>query len=222
MSNGSWELLNRQRTFVAILTREMVSSAWSGSFRNLIIPDGCYRFIAGLPFHHARNQAVHDFLSMDFEYLFFLDDDVICPPDTIIRLQSHKLPIVSGMYFRRQPPICPCALRNQPGGRQWLTNFKMPEMVEVDYVGAGCLLIHRDVFRTVKHNSVSSPWFDWTVDRIDMEPNNRMSEDFTFCDRVREAGYKVLIDSSIQCRHAGLSTSGLGNNGQAEFVPLFV
>ena len=206
---GSWEILNQTQVLTVILTRETVATAWSIGFRNLIIP-GTYTFLTGMPFDHARNTGCAKVLELDFQWLFFLDDDVIPPADTILRLMAHKKPIVSGVYYRRSPPILPVMLRNTPEGRQWISGYNVPDLIEVDYVGAGCLLIHRDVLK-----SLPQPWFDWRVDRSDLPPEQRMSEDFSFCESARQNGYKILVDTSIHCRHVGLGESRM--NGQ--YVP---
>lgn len=203
---GSWEILEQNRVLTVILTREMVTTAWSAGFRNLSIP-GTYTFLSGMPFDHARNTGCLKTLELDFEWIFFLDDDVVPPWNAIHTLMSHKQPIMSGVYYRRNPPIYPVMLRDVPGGREWVTQFYAPSVIEVDYVGAGCLLIHRDVLM-----SMPQPWFEWRCDREDLPPVERMSEDFSFCKKARDMGYKIMVDTSVQCRHIGLGESRVGGN----------
>lgn len=209
---GSWEILNQTQVLVVILTREIVTTAWSIGFRNLQIP-GTYTFLTGMPFDHARNTGCQKVLELDFQWLFFLDDDTIPPPDAIYRLLAHKKPIVSGLYYRRSPPLYPVMLRETPAGKQWITEYKNPDLIEVDYVGSGCLLIHRDVLR-----KVPQPWFEWKVDRGDLPPDQRMSEDFSFCQKARQNGYKIFVDTSIQCRHLGVGESSGGNYKPGELM----
>jgi len=160
-----------------------------------------------MPFDHARNVGCMKLLELGWEWLFFLDDDTIPPPDAIIRLMNHKLPIVSGLYYRRNNPIVPVMLKNVPEGRKWITEFQAPSLVEVDYVGSGCLLIHRDVLTSLPALSEYRRWFDWRVDRIDLPEKERMSEDFVFMDNARKHGYKIYVDTGVQCKHCGLSQS---------------
>lgn len=206
---GSWEIVNQNQVLAVILTREIVTTAWSIGFRNLQIP-GIYTFLTGMPFDHARNTGCIKTLELDTQWLFFLDDDVVPPHDAILRLLAHKKPIVSGLYYRRCPPIYPVMLKEIPGARQWITEFKVPDLLEVDYVGSGCLLIHRDVL-----NTISKPWFEWKVDREDLPPHQRMSEDFSFCQKAREHGFKIYVDTSVQCRHLGVGESRI----EGQFVP---
>lgn len=201
---GAWEIQqqNQPQVLVATLTRELVTAAWAGGFRNLIVP-GSFTFLSGMPFDMARNTACKKLIEVGWEWLFFLDDDTIPPPDAIIRLMKHQQPIVSGLYYRRNNPICPVMLRDVPGGgRQWITEYPKDSLIQVDFVGSGCMLIHRSVLDKVPY-----PWFDWRVDRYDLPENERMSEDFAFCLEARKVGYKVIVDTLIICRHAGLCES---------------
>lgn len=198
---GAWELPRRPNVLVWILTRELVTSRWANSFRSLQLPaNSDMTMVAGMPYDHARNSGVETMLAKNFEWIFFLDDDVVLPADSIHRLLASNQPIMSGMYFRRHEPVAPCAMINVPGGRTWVTQWEPDKLFSVDFVGAGCLLIHNSVFAKVKY-----PWFDWTSDRKDLPEKERMSEDFSFCEKARTEGYKIVIDPRIQCVHAGLS-----------------
>jgi hypothetical protein len=204
---GAWEGVRRPTVLVYILTRELVTTRWAGNFRNLQVPPGGdITVVAGMPYDHARNTGCEAALARGFEWLFFLDDDVLIPPDGIHTLLSTKLPIVSGLYFRRHEPVLPVALMNVVGqdgkvsGRSWVSGYTPGQPFRADFVGAGCLLIHRSVLEKLKE-----PWFEWTSDRKDIPENMRMSEDFNFCEKARAAGYNIIVDTRVSCGHAGLS-----------------
>lgn len=212
---AAWEISNQQRVLTVILTRETTSTAWASGFRNLRIP-GTHVFLTGMPFDHARNVGCQKLLEFGWEWLFFLDDDVIAPSDAIEKLVSRNAPIISGLYYRRSPPIAPVMLRENKNERTWISEFKVPDLMPVDYVGAGCLLIHRDVLKNLPPLSSKCHWFEWRVDRADLPVTERMSEDFAFCKHARNHGYKIIMDTSVQCRHAGLGESRTGG----QFIPL--
>lgn len=217
---GSWELKEQNKVLCAFLHTDLVSTAWALGLRNLIIP-GPLVPLSGMPYDHARNQAVEACLSGGFEYLFFIDSDVIPPRDAVLRLLNHRLPIVSGLYCRRSPPhSVPVCIKNG----SWYTDFPLGAMIEVDLVGAGCLLIHRTVFEHVlgPRANLGKKWFDWRVDTQTLSPPSDqppLSEDFTWCDLVRKHGYHIMIDSSIQCRHVGLAQSTFGQFLPCEATP---
>lgn len=203
---GSWEIPQHGNVLCAILNTEAVTFTWSIGLRNLIIP-GPVIGLSGMPFDHARNAACMRCLEGDFDYIFFLDSDVIPPNDAVLRLMQHNQPIVSGLYFRRSPPVgIPVMIKNGV----WLQQF-LEGLIEVDRVGSGCLLIHRSVLENFKPQRKSKHWFDWRVDMRGSEGNNPafdegcLSEDFTFCKSCIEQGWKILVDTTIKCLHVGSS-----------------
>ncbi len=208
---GSWELINQNRVLTAVLTRELVTTKWAINFRELEIP-GTYTFLSGMPFDHARNTACRKLLELDWEWLFFLDDDMIVPKDTIRRLMAHNKPIVSGLYYRRNLPLYPVMLRDTPTGPQWVTEYPQDKLIEVDMVGSGCMLIRKDVIATFPKINENTPWFEWRCDREDLTGADRVSEDFAFCRHAKKyGGHQIFVDPTIKCLHVGLSESGEGS-----------
>lgn len=212
---GAWER-ESPSVLMAILTREIVTTKWAFGLRNISLPSSSgVVFKSGAPFDVARNAAVTDALEAGFQWLMFLDDDVIPPGDVFYRLAGHNADIVSGLYYRRQEPICPVAMTlDAKGQAQWVTTWNPPNsIVEVDLVGAGCLLIHRRVLERMQ-----APWFEWEIGKNDPSaPKGRsaMSEDFTFCLKAKAAGFKIHLDTSIRCEHVGLGQS----SGDGSFRP---
>lgn len=218
---GAWEI-SHNKVICAFLHTDIVSTAWALGFRNLLPHDMPILPLAGMPFDHARNVACKAALDGGFEYLFFLDSDVIPPRDVVFRLMNHKKPWVSGMYCRRSPPhSVPVMIKNGT----WFTDFIPGGMVEVDLVGAGCLLIHRSFLESIppQRPHAGKHWFDWRVDTQglqlppDMPP---LSEDFTLCVWAKnKLNIPTLVDTSIQCRHVGLAQSTFGQFLPCEATP---
>lgn len=220
---GSWEQINTQpvnqnRVLGCILTRETVTTAWAFGLRNMLLPNGAWTALSGMPFDMARNTGCLKLLELGWEWLYFLDDDIIAPPDTIIRLINHNKPIISGLYYRRYNPLAPVMLKDSPNGPQWITEYPTG-LVEVDFVGSGCLLIHRDVLKALPPLSNRCHWFDWRCDRTDLTHLERTSEDFTFCKHARNHGFKIIVDTSIQCQHIGYASSSVEGYKPLEIKP---
>lgn len=213
---GSWEVKANNQVLCAILHTEVTTVAWSFGLRNLIIP-GQIIPLCGMPYDHARNNAVHQLLGSSFEWLFFLDSDVIPPRDAILRLLAHKQPFISGVYARRSPPVgVPVMLR----GHNWITEYPANSIIEVDLVGAGCLLMHRTVFEKLPPQRPGKPWFDWRVDMKGILPEGEcMSEDFTLCIHYKRHGGRVLVDTGVVCRHVGFGESRPGSFGPMDTTP---
>lgn len=209
--SGAWEL--PPQVLVSILQVDVVTTAWAFGLRNLIVPGHLPPLpLAGMPFDHARNRACQSALEMGADYLFFLDSDVIPPRDAILRLINHRKPLISGMYSRRSPPwSVPVMIRNGA----WVNEFPKGSVVEVDYVGAGCMLIARSVLEQLPPSDPmrGKHWFDWKVDMIGLVPNGEaLSEDFVFCKRVKDVlGIPTLVDTSIECEHVGYAAATHGH-----------
>lgn len=200
---GAWEI-PQPDVMVATLTRGFVPTRWALGVQALHLPAGSVGpvIFSGMPFDHARNTAVERMMEMGFRWLFFLDDDVIPPPDVIPRLKAHGQDIVSGIYWRRQPPLLPVMLRETPQGAMHIAEWQPGALIEADLVGAGCLLIHRRVLERMP-----KPWFEWTLDRDDRPAKERASEDFEWCRKAKRLGFKVSVDTSVQCLHVGYAQS---------------
>ncbi len=209
---GYWEI--QPTVLVCTLHTDVTTMAWAYGLRNLIIPGQPFG-LSGMPFCHARNEACRQALKAGADHLFFLDSDVIPPRDTILRLIKHDLPVVSGIYCRRSPPhAVPVMIRNG----QWVTEYPANSLIQVDLVGAGCLLIRRDVLEKLPpiDDKRGKHWFDWRVDMMGLLPQGEaLSEDFSFCLQCRRHGIPIVVDTSLMARHIGYGQSTLGS-----FVPL--
>lgn len=215
---GAWEQL--PSVLVGILHTEIVPIAWAFGYRNLIFPSqSAVMPVAGKPFDDARNCLAMKALDIGADFLFMLDSDVIPPPDVILRLMKHSLPIVSGVYFRRSPPHGkPVAMK--PVGR-WVDPLPEKGLLEVDVVGAGCLLIKKEVLKALPpiDPEMGRHWFSWRVDRQGMlPPGEAVSEDFAFNLHAKKHGFPTYLDCSIRCRHIGLSEASENSLRPCEVV----
>ncbi len=219
---GSWETDPHRSVLVATLRVDTTTVAWALGLRKLQIP-GHMIALSGMPYAMSRNEACKACLQQGFRSLFFLDSDVICPPDTIHRLMSHRLPIVGGVYFRRSPPAgVPVAMRavTDPQGNkgfQWITNLPPRGLIPVDVMGAGCMLISRQTLETMatKPQRPGEIWFDWRVNLAGLPGHPRessLSEDYCFNLHAKEQfGITTMLDTSIRCHHAGYGVAGYGS-----------
>lgn len=181
----------------------MTHMAWSWALKHLAPPvPWCLHYVVGLPVDQARNKLVELARSDDVTHLFFLDSDVLMPPDGLVRLYSHYhregLSLIAGQY----------GFRNATEGRsnglliRSAREDGRPVYVSVgDEVaaqnglythpmlatGLGCCLISMDVFE-----HVGEPYFRHQGD---------VGEDLDFFERAREAGFPLYIDRGVRCAH---------------------
>jgi len=215
---GAWEL-NMSSVLIAVLNgREQVHMRWAHALRQLQVPiTHNFSFPSGMPFDHARNTAVEAALKNGFTWLFFVDDDVVLPADAFVRLAGHQLDIVSGLYVRRSPPVCkPVMLRETEQivsgepvkAAHHIEEFTPGSVIEADLVGAGCLLIHRRVLERL-WQPLEGRLFRWMLEGH-VPAGQRCSEDFWFCREARKAGFRIHVDTGVQCGHIGAAEARLG------------
>jgi hypothetical protein len=150
----------------------------------------------------ARNELVDAALKEDCEYLFFLDDDVIVPPNVFTQLYSHKKDIVSALYTTKGKPSYPLIFKKRCGGVH--NTWKMGDLVKVWGCGMGATLINMRVFREGK---ITKPYFKTRKLEAEQDPETKRwsigggTEDLYFLEKAGGAGYETYVDTSIQCMH---------------------
>lgn len=122
---------------------------------------------------HSRNSCADAFLRTNFEWVLFVDDDMIVPcgnaaffntntgfnfPDNfaglnaIDRLLSHGKTIVGALYFGRNssnaPPVY-CE-GQQPKESEYARSAPIDVCKPTKWVGTGCMLVHRTVFEDIE------------------------------------------------------------------------
>jgi len=160
----------------------------------------------------SLNQIVMEAHRWKVNKILFLDIDQTFPFDTIPKLLSRNLPIVSGLTYMRGHPYSPLAgwvdkegIYVNSEGSPWKESYapfpnNETNLVEVDWTSVGCLMVDLDVFNKVHFPSFFDIW--------DTEFNGarRKGHDINFCDAAKAAGYQIYIDNLVQCGHLTTNT----------------
>jgi len=156
----------------------------------------------------AREAAAEKAVELKCDYLFFVDDDHIIPRGIFERLVSHDKDIVGALTYERMGPNYPNIYhlhsfeKDEVGGQivgsfKWRNILDYAEnrdengLLEVDAIGFGAVLIKTEVLKKVE-----TPYF---------MSNFAAGEDFFFCWKAKEKGFKVYMDCSeeAQMGHIG-------------------
>jgi hypothetical protein len=131
----------------------------------------------------ARNNGVRNAREMGCTSILFLDSDMVFPRTTLHRLLLHRKDIVGATYAKRVPPysILGTALESEP-------TCDARGLTEMRRIPSGCLLIRMAVF-----DALSEPVFRFDTD----EAGDIVGEDYVFCDRAREAGFRIWCDAAL-------------------------
>lgn len=170
-----------------------------------IVESAALYFVTGTYIHSARQELAEHAVMKGADYVLWLDSDMRFPPDTLWRLLEHNEPIVGVNYSNRGLP--PNFVAISKTGIEDGVVEKCPTLEEstglepVEAIGFGALLVRTDVFRALG-DPQEEPWFfyEWL-------PNlgQQVGEDVWFAERVREAGYEILVDHDLSkdCGHIG-------------------
>ena len=109
-----------------------------------------------------RNRLTERFLKSEREWLWYVDDDQVFLPGTLQQLLAHGKAVVSGLYVSRNYPFLPLVYgAAREDGRAQLKELRPDQggLTQVGAVGAGCLLVHRAVIKTL-----TPPY--WTIGQV--------------------------------------------------------
>jgi len=180
---------------------------------------------------NARNLIIQHAVTHNFEWLFFIDHDVILPPDTFLKINeyilSEEYPVVSGLYYTRSHPAEPLCYRGR--GNSFYGKFTVGDKFGVDGHGMGCTLISVKLLRAMYKDApeyvingkekcrqvMETPAFSIKDPETGGYRNFGGTEDLSWCDRViegkylKKAGWPELqkkkypfwMDTSLFCLH---------------------
>lgn len=160
----------------------------------------------------SRNQLTADFLASDCTHLLFIDCDLIFSAEQVARIVSHDVPLVGGLYPKKQE-----------GPVEWVLNsFPATEpddngLHPVRYIGTGFMCIQREVFErmiirwgteiefTGDYGKRRREHDFWPMGVYTYPDGTRryLSEDWYFCQRWLDLGGTVLADTRVIVKHLG-------------------
>jgi hypothetical protein len=198
---------NTPSVFIAVPSRDATAQTISGKLALLLVdlarrPDApVVDIVSGYPVDRVRNQICRRFLESDAEYLLMIDDDVV-PPPTVLDMARHRKDVVAGLCYAYTPSTGYYTVAYEPPAADGERPPRLPigdgieghGLLEVELTGTACLMVHRRVLE-----GVDRPWFAMELDEDRLVIAD--SEDFSFCRKIRAAGFSVWLDSDTVCCH---------------------
>lgn len=151
-----------------------------------------------------RELIMSDALDGRFDYLFFVDDDIVLPPDALELLvqTSESDPataVTGGLYYSRDSarPVAVADWDSADTSTAHIPAFTSTSTGAVAGVGFGCALL-----RIAAARKLTEPYFPAHV-YIERRARQarQCDEDYLYCERVRRAGYVVRLDARVRCPH---------------------
>ena len=140
--------------------------------------------------YQARLRCANEAMDKDYDYMMWIDSDIIFKPNDFEKLLSHEKDIVSGLYFQQNsnsvydiPNEYACiGLDSKKLSRYDIFNG----LVEVKANGMGWMLVKQGVFE-----KIDKPF----------DPEGLRGEDITFQMKALEQGFRSYVDPFVVVGH---------------------
>jgi hypothetical protein len=162
----------------------------------------------GIQIAKQRQGIMEAWKESTVDWMLWVDSDVVLTPQIVNDLwavaDKNTAPVISGVYFTfwrpegtSVPTPVPTIFNVSPEGVSTPVH-PLPEnqLIEVDYIGMGLVLIHRSIFKKL------DPLFGGLYFNESMQPGGIfMSEDGSFCAKLRAAKIPILVHTGIIAQH---------------------
>jgi hypothetical protein len=171
----------------------------------------------------ARNRVFREFLKTDSEMLVWIDSDIQWNPLDLLKLCLHDEDVVGGTYRKKNPATTEFTVQLIRG------NLDPDDrgLLEIDRIGTGFLRVTREALEKLIENSEevsvdvnskridigavtkyqdSGAGFLYNVFEVGVYKGEFLSEDYLFCEKLKEKGYKIMLDTKINLGHEGTYT----------------
>jgi len=171
------------------------------------------RHAATAAIDRTRSELATAALDDGFDELIWIDSDIAFEADDLQKLRGHDLALAGGIYPKKGPKAF--AAYFEPGTEvlQLGTNGGP---CPVRYLGLGFLCTQRRVYADVQQRfalprcearfgAPAVPYFLPMVIEDSAPPGGYwyLGEDYAFCERARQAGHPLIVDTTIRLGHVG-------------------
>jgi hypothetical protein len=221
--------LSRARVLIGIPLLEFMYSRFFSGWLKMRLGGSEVIDVSGAYIYDAHNGIISEALKRPhWEYLLFLEQDHLYPPNLVERVSNYSEPIIGAPYFLRHPPHPCCVLVPKDeiaeDPRAWVGDWrygdarflKPSEAVDlirqgklqrVLGVGMGCTAIRRDVLEGWPK--------DEPIFQAPIEGGHIFTDDVWFCRRASQLGYAIFADGGLAIPHIGPQLVGLETHLEA-------
>lgn len=168
--------------------------------------------IGSIAIDKIRNQLAKEAIELGYSETMWIDSDVAFDPDDVDRIRAHGLPIVAGLY-----------LKKNDGGPATFTSSIMVDLpcgeiggiTEIKYAATGFMYVRCEVYNAIAkeyemplcNEEFGEGLIPYFMPMISTSASGKpwyLSEDFAFCERARKCGYPIYADTKIRLKHYGM------------------
>lgn len=160
-----------------------------------------------------RNDLIKGFLESDCTHMLCIDSDIGWQPVDVQRMINFDEDFIAGLYPARGPDKC--FLFRGVYGENKRMEVSEKKLIEMEYIPAGFMLLKRKMLEdlikffpnlyyepkdeSLKHTK------GYCLFDTEVWDGEFWGEDYVFCRRARQAGFRIWIDPTIRLDHAGVT-----------------
>lgn len=206
------------KVLIGITTAETVCHETMESLFNMKRPEGVQvdlKIIHAYQVSNGRNELALHAINNGYDYIFFVDSDVVIPPFTLEKLLAANTLVINGTYPRKERDTIvnsnPFTTLYRHDRRNlnkinfspfFMLQSELPPegVVPVDAAGLGCTLIKTDVFYIIGGND----WFHFGDEQAEIHYGPYcLGEDLYFYRECLRHDIQPYAEGSIRCGHVG-------------------
>lgn len=202
--------LKRVKVLIGMPMYEGISATCLNSFTDFLrVAAHSPRFSCNVTYHKGtyldqnREEISDKAVKEDYEYLFFIDSDMVFPNKVLDKLYDRHKDIVGAIYpIRGGIYHGPCMYAYRLKERDFMQYKKWPlnKCIKVGGIGTGMLLIKVEALKKIPY-----PRFQYmeTIKPDDKGDVRRLGEDLSFCVRCNENSISIYADTTMTIGHEG-------------------
>ena len=131
-----------------------------------------------------RNKALEK--AKDYDYIYFIDSDLVIPEDAIEKLLLTEADIALGWYFHKRLPVLALAWKGKDI-KNIDEDIKNEKIVDIYSGGNGGVLFNKNVIKNIRYDLY----------------NGVKAEDTIFYQKARKQGIIIRADLGLHYQHLG-------------------
>ncbi|HEX3469192.1 MAG TPA: glycosyltransferase [Candidatus Elarobacter sp.] len=156
-----------------------------------------------------REMIVRDAVARGADFIAMIDDDIVAPPDALVRLiealEADPSAAIAGALYYSRDGVRPMAVARWDSSDTTsaaIPAFAGDGIADVDGVGFGCIVIRIEALRTL-----ATPYFAAHI-FIDQASRTvrQCDEDYLLCERLRKNGHRILLHAAVRAKHYDRAT----------------
>ena len=202
-------MLNRSKCIILVPVYTHVEQACEESLQKLERAGyTVWRQNAGAAIDVARCKLAMRALRAGYEEIMWIDSDIAFDEEAVETLRDHELPLVGGLYPKKAQRAFSFHV-----DASTLRVGTIGSLVEVTYGATGFLHTRREIYEKMKtrlqlplcNEDFDESFYPFFLPQIIPHKKGHwyLAEDYSFCQRARDCGYKILLDSTIRLWHIG-------------------